>query len=239
MTHVAEEDLILIYYNEPGVKAESRLHLRECGECRAAMQSIEQTLELCRDWEVPEPEREFGRSVWSQIAPQMEETRARRWFVWKTLAAVAALTALLVAAYLGGRGTRQPAPSVLTGLSAQARERILEISLADHLERAQVLLTEISNQSDPDATELQVERGRAQDLVEEGRLIRQMLVRESRMPALGLLDDVERFMTEVANAPEKPVAREVEARRDRIATGSLLFKVRIFESNLRSKGQRL
>jgi len=239
MTHISEEDLVLIYYNEPGVSEEGRLHLYECRECLAAMQSLEQALDLCSEWEAPEPEREFSRSVWSQIAPQIGEPRAWRWPVWKAAVVVAAMAALLVAAYLGGRSARQPAPSVLTELSTEARARILAISLADHLERAQVLLTEISNQRDADASELEIHRARAQDLVEEGRLIRQIAERESPAATLALLDDVERFMTELANAPDKPAARDLEAQRERISTGSLLFKVRIFESNLRSKGQRL
>ena len=36
MKHLSEEDLILIYYNEPGPSAEMRTHASECAECRDA-----------------------------------------------------------------------------------------------------------------------------------------------------------------------------------------------------------
>jgi hypothetical protein len=82
------------------------------------------------------------------------------------------------------------------------------------------------------------ERLRAQDLVEEGRLMRQTLAREGETSTLALLDEVERFMLEVANSPEALTPVERHALRERIGSGSLLFKVRIIESNLRTEGQK-
>src|ERR1019366_4787024 len=95
---------------------------------------------------------------------------------------------ILIGAFLLGRASRVPQqPAILAGLSNQARERLLEISLADHLDRAGMLLTEISNAGDFGA-----ERGRAQDLVGEGRLMRQALARQGESSTLTFLDEVER-----------------------------------------------
>ena len=127
----------------------------------------------------------------------------------------------------------------MAGLSNQARERILEISLADHLDRAGMLLTEISNAGDAGSLDFATERGRAQDLVEEGRLMRQTLARQGDGPTLTFLDEVERFLLEVANAPDSVSARRSEELQQRIGSSSLLFKVRIIESNLRTQGQKL
>jgi hypothetical protein len=242
MKHIGAEDLVLLYYNEPGVPDELRVHLGECAECQGAARDVAQTLNLCSEWLPPEAEPEFGRSVWNQIAPLIEEPRRRGWQGWRAAAAVLAMAAIVMAAYLGARASRQPTPSVLTGLSAQARNRILAISLADHLERAQLLLTEISNQNEPRPAELEAERSRAQDLVEEGRLIRETLASGSAattVSTVALVDDVERFLIELANAPDKQAMTDVKARQEKIASESLLFKVRIFESNLRNEGQRL
>jgi hypothetical protein len=239
MKHVSEEDLVLLYYNESGVPEDARRHLSECGECQAAAQSLAQALDLVGQWTAPEPEPEFGRSSWSSIAPLLDQQKPQHWFRFKVMGAVAASAALLAVAFFAGRITRQPAPTVLAGLSASARSRILTISLADHLDRAQLLLTEISNQNDPSPAELDSERSRAHDLVEEGRLLRKSLERRNATGAAALLDEVERFMVDVANAPENLPREEVRARQDRIASGSLLFKVRIIESNLRTEGQRL
>lgn len=256
MTHLSEEDLILIYYNEAGVAAGSRRHLAECTECQTAAESLRQTLDLCTEWTVPERDAEFERSVWAGLAPALTPaltTAPRRrwfasaWFVPRAWVAVATAVVLMAGAFALGRLSKSghPQTPVMAGLSNQARERILEISLADHLDRAGMLLTEISNSGDGEAThDFALERGRAQDLVEEGRLLRQTLVlREKSMrggsATAGFLDDVERVLLEVANAPDMVSAREIEQVRERIGEGSLLFKARIIEANLRTQGQKL
>jgi hypothetical protein len=221
MKHLSEEDLILIYYGE---LADS--HLAECGQCKAAADALARTLDLCNEWKVPTPDAGFERRVW--------DYRPRAWSLPRKWMAVAAAAVLLIAAFLLGRGSRTPQPVILAGLSSQARQRILEISLADHLDRAGMLLTEVSNEGD-----FTSERGRAQDLVEEGRLMRQTLAREGASPTLTFLDEVERVLLEVANAPDTVSPREVEELQQRIGSGSLLFKVRVIESNLRTQGQKL
>jgi hypothetical protein len=102
-----------------------------------------------------------------------------------------------------------------------------------------MLLTEISNTSNPDARDFALERGRAQDLVEEGRLMRQMVALRGGSATLGFLDEVERVLLEVANAPDAVNASEMRQMRERIGASSLLFKVRVIEANLRTRGQKL
>jgi hypothetical protein len=239
MKHIGEEELVLLYYREPGVPEEMRRHVRECGECRAAAQSLARTLDACSEWTIPEAAPDLGRSTWAAIAPRLEERPARRFFSLKFAVAAAAMAALVMAAYVAGRASRHPhAPSIMAGLSQPARDRILAISLADHLDRAEMLMTEISNMSNPDSAEFSEERGRAQDLVEEGRLMRQALARGGDNGTLSLLDEVERLMLEVANSSATPEPAEVKSLRERISSGSLLFKVRIIESNLRMEGQK-
>ncbi len=237
MKHLTEEDLILLYYGEPGVPYQYRTHLAECRECRLAAESLAATLEFCNEWTVPEPVAEFERRVWLQISPQISARREARWFpVW---AAALVMAALIVIAFIAGRTTRHAQPSLLAaGLSNQARQRILEISLADHLDRTAMLLTEISNASDTEAADFSAQRSRAQDLVVEGRLMRQMLASQGESATLAFLDEVERFMLEVANAPDRVRPEEIRQLQRRIGAGSLLFKVRIIESNLRTEGQK-
>ena len=238
MNHIGEEDLVLLYYGEPGVAPDLRAHLADCPECRRAAEDLASTLNLCSQWTAPEPAPEFERSVWAQIAPLMEERRRASFTWWKIAGALTATAALLLAAFVAGRASFHPRPSLTAGLSRQARERILAISLADHLDRAEMLLTEISNASDTDTEQLSDDRARAQDLVDEGRLMSQTLALGGETSTVALLDDVERFMLEVANSPEKLTPVDVRALRERIGSDSLLFKVRIIESNLRTEGQR-
>src|SRR5215469_14201072 len=157
--HISEEELVLLYYKEPGIPAATRAHVLECPQCSAAAESLARTLNACNEWAPPEPEGEFGRIVWAQIAPRMANRRGpvfRGWF--KVAVAFAATAALLVVAFVAGRATRRPVPSITAGLSKQARERILAISLADHLDRVDMLLTEISNAADTDVSQFQDNR---------------------------------------------------------------------------------
>lgn len=243
MKHLSEEDLILVYYGEPGAPDGARAHLAECGECTAAADSLARTLDLCNEWNAPAPAPGFERNLWARLAPLIDR-KPSLWSVSRTWMAVAATIALLVGAFFLGRGSRSPgpsavSPSIIAGLSKQARERILEISLADHLDRAGMLLTEISNAGDAGALDFAMVRSRAQDLVDEGRLMRQTLARRGASPTLTFLDETERFLIEVANAPDSVSPREVRELQQRISSGSLLFKVRIIESNLRTQGQKL
>jgi hypothetical protein len=238
MTHITEEDLVLLYYDEPGVPPDVRRHLRECATCTAAAEQLARELSVWSEWTVPETDPELGRSVWAAIAPRLEKPRPHRFRWLKLASAVAVMATLLITAFVAGRASRHPHPSLTAGLSKQARERILAISLADHLDRAEMLLTEMSNATESDAAEVSDDRGRAQDLVEEGRIMRQTLAREGDTSTLALLDEVERFMLEVSNSQEKLTPVEMRQLRERIGSGSLLFKVRIIESNLRNEGQK-
>jgi hypothetical protein len=232
MKHLSEEDLVLLYYDEPGVAEGSKtalVHLAECADCRSAAEALALTLDACNEWSPPAADPELERSVWARLAPQLERRPAvfRRRF-WLMGAAVAAL---VVAAFFLGRSSSRPAPAITAGLSEPARERILSIALTDHLDRAQLLLTEVANMNDADSAEFAANRARAKDLVNEGRLLEQVMVSGDDP----LLDEVGRFVLEVANAPDSVNAGEIQDLKQRIDAESLLFKVRIIETNLRTK----
>jgi hypothetical protein len=224
MNHLTEEDLILIYYNEPEARPE---HLAECAECRAAASDLARVLNACNEWEIPEPSPALASRIKASLPAPVIPIRS-----W--LYTAAAVAAVLLLAFTAGRYTKRTQKDVFAGLSPDAQHRILEISVADHLDRAELLLTEIANASDNDS----LDRGRAQDLVDEGQLMRQSLARDGDPATLGLLDEVERFMVEAANTSETADHGELRHLRERLAGNSLLFKVRIIEANLRTQGQK-
>ncbi len=242
MNHLSEEDLILLYYAEPGAPRHAQAHLSECAECRTAAASLAQSLTLCNDLGVPERSAEFGHDTWTRLVPalslQPEPKRAWRMPVWLT---ASALAILLVAVFFAGRLSRPtPTPSsILAGLSDQARERILAITVADHLDRVQNLLTEIADDNGAGPDGFADNRARAEDLVQEERLMRQSLAAQGETATTNFLGEVETVLTEAAHTPDSASAEQVRDLRDRIEAGSLLFKVRVVESNLRNEEQKL
>jgi hypothetical protein len=244
MSHLSEEDLILAYYNEPGAAEFVQPHLAECADCRAAAESLAQTLQVCNQWTVPEPSPEFGRDVWLRLVPAMEahpQPAGWKWFSgrpFRILTAAAGFAVLLAAVFFAGRYSRPVAPTDLAGLSDQARENILAIAAADHLDRVQILMTEIANSGDTPVS-LTANRERAAELVKESRLVRQSLAAQGETQTTNFLDETERFLIEAAHTPDNNAGKEVLALRDRIASDSLLFKVRVVESNLRNEERKL
>jgi hypothetical protein len=245
MKHLTEEDLILAYYDEPGAAEFVRPHLAECADCRAAAESLAQTLNICNQWTVPERSPEFERDVWARLVPAMDaHPQPAGWRTWfsgrplRVLTAAAGVAVLLVAVFLADRYSRPAAPAEMAGLSDQARDRILAIAAADHLDRVQILMTEIANSGETPVS-LEANRERAAELVKESRLVRQSLAAQGETQTTNFLDETERFLIEAAHTPDTNSGNEVLALRDRIESDSLLFKVRVVESNLRNEERKL
>ena len=230
MKHVSEEDLILLYYGEPDAPEGAREHLRSCAECAGAAEALRRTMELCDAMPVPEAPEGLAETMWERVVPQLAVTRPRR-SVWGWLAVPAVGFALAVLAFLAVRPAQRD-----RALPDEARRRILAISLADHLDRSQMLLTELANAEESDGAELEPLRVRAQELLEEGRLMRQWIARREPGVTLAVVDEVERVLTEAANGGNRP--EEIRALREQIGEDSLVFKVRIVEANLRTEGQK-
>ena len=90
MKHLSEEDLVLLYYDEPGVVEGSKtalVHLAECADCRGAAEALAQTLDACNEWSPPAADAELGRTVWARLAPQLDSRTAGTPLGWEALLA--------------------------------------------------------------------------------------------------------------------------------------------------------
>jgi hypothetical protein len=241
MKHLSEEELILVYYEEPDAPAMAQSHLSECAECRAAAGSLARELGFFDEWNAPAKGEDFGRDAWNRLAPALDSGRevGPGWRPVRIWAAMAGFAILLVAVFLAGRLSRPALPPVIAGLSDQARERILAIAVADHLDRVETLLTEISHDDSNAPDVFAADRERAEDLAQEGQLMKQSLALHGETATTGFLDDVDRFLIEAAHTPDRVGEKEIAELRQRIDSGSLLFKVRIVESNLRNEERKL
>jgi len=231
MNHLSEEELTQAYYRDE--EPESRRHLNGCVECQAAFQQLKTLLDELVAENVPERGAAYGAEVWNRLLPRLPLERPRRaWLRWWT--AVPALAALLAVAFLAGRFTRPQT----AGIAPQARQRILLITLGNHLDRSEILLAELVNAA-PGDIDFGDERSSAQDLLDENRLLRQTAARTGDASQAAVLDELERALLDIAHSPSQVSAAQLESLQKRIENEGLLFKVRIISSNIHHKGQQL
>jgi len=235
MRHFDEDLLVQAYYGE--IDEESRRHLEGCDGCRSEFNRLREMLDSVRDYPVPPRKSSYGTEVWVRVLPHLPaeppSTRRRpRWFQWWTL--VPALAALVVIAFVAGMLTEQRQ----TGISAKSRERVLLMAIGDHLDRSQVLLTELVHE-DPESGGLSGQRDRARELLTENRLLRQSAVHMGDVSDADLLDALERVLLDVANSSSSTASNDLQTIQQRIDDQGLLFKVRITGADAREKGQKL
>jgi hypothetical protein len=235
MTHCSDDDLVLHYYGEP---CDVDSHLETCAECAARYRALSTTLAAVTD-DVPSRGESYGAEVWQAISPALRTRRswmpphAARWTL-----AIAATLALIASGYVAGRLSAPPAASrtasgtTVNTADDEARRRILLLSVADHLERSDRVLTDIMNTRDVDiATEQQW----ADDLISANRLYRQDALDVNESAVASVLDELERTLLDIVHRPADVRESDLDAIRMRIDAAALLFKVRVMSSDIRER----
>jgi predicted anti-sigma-YlaC factor YlaD len=238
--HVTEETLILLYYGEAEASAQAQRHLASCRECREQFERLRYLLALVDREEVPEPRPGFERDVWARLEPELQ--RGPSW--WSRLVSTpahwvygGALAALVLAAFVAGRlsvgSSVGPAVSPET---ASLGERVLVVAVLDHLDQSQMVLVELLNAdlAGP-SPNIGAEQSRARNLVAASRLYRQTAVQAGDEGISDVLDELERVLLEIANAPQNSTKEDLEALRARIDAHGLLFRVRVVHSEMRER----
>jgi hypothetical protein len=177
----------------------------------------------------------FEREVWARLEPQLPRPRAwlSRWLVAPGWAWAGGLAALVLVAYLAGRfssSVTPPGPGPAT--STEVAERVLVIAIVDHLDRSQMVLLEVLNGDLSEGSDLAREQSQARELVTANRLYRQSAVRTGDDRTGDVLDELERVLLEIANAPQGLSKDDFEILRARIASRGVLFKVRVVQSEM-------
>jgi hypothetical protein len=239
--HVNEDALILHYYGEsedPSIEA----HLASCASCRIEFEKLRRVLAMVDEQPVPDPSPAFERQMWARIQPQLEDP-SRSWLarVWPSTprwAVAGGLAALLLAAFVAGRFTTPVNPIAPTTEPAVADvgDRVLLVAVFDHLDRSQMVLVELLNNSDTeDLATISAGQSRARELVAANRLYRQTAVQAGDNVIGETLEDLERVLLEIANAPENVTAEDMAALREQIGARGLLFRVRVVQSEIRER----
>ncbi len=235
--HLTEEQLVFHYYGEEGETLDTERRLEECEECRALYGSLQRALNVLDAAPAPERGPEYGAQMWQRIEAKVAR---RGWWMWEGPAlryafASAAMAALLAVAFLAGRGypTRPAVP--LVAVDAQGPERILRVAMGDYLDRSQMVLIELANANASGSLDISSEQERAQELISETRLYRQTAAATGNTSVSGILDELERLLLDIARGPSQLSPGELEKLRARLAAESILFKIRVVNSNVRSQ----
>lgn len=246
--HLSEEELILHYYGETDRAHVTRVdaHLAECGDCQAAKLQLQRVLTLVETAAPAEARPGFERDVWARLEPQLDANGTSKWrtFFWLPQWALAGgVAALVLVAFLAGRFTGGvPAGSLAettpsSGATEVSPERVLLAAVGDHLDRTQMMLTELVNNDVDQADMFAGEQERASDLVAINRLIRQSAAQSGDAGVVDVLEDLERVLLEIANAPADVTSNELSDLKDRITAQDLLFRVRVIASEMRNRIQ--
>ena len=183
---------------------------------------------------LPVPERgpDYGAQVWNGVRTSLGlAARPRRpvFLMWQTWAAVAATVVLAVGSFLAGRHfPSQPDTQLASRAGNEAANRILMVSLGDHLDQSQRMLMELAN-SDPAG--LPAERESAEDLLASNRLYRQSVQRLGDRKMADLLDELEVFLTEASHAGPDELAQLQR----RMLERGILLQVRLQRSQINAK----
>jgi len=235
MSHPSQEQLILFHYE--GSASVSR-HLAACLPCRGRVEEIQRLLAAVEAAPVPERGEDYGRDVWRRLAPRLPE---RPDSLWKGIPAprfafAGALAAVALAAFLAGRlwrGGERPAAAN----PSRARERILLVTVGDHLERSEVVLIELLHPPSHEAGG-QFDHARAEELLVANRLYRQSASAAGERALSDVLDDLERVLLEAAHGPASS-GEEVENVRRRAEAEGALFKIRVLGSRVRQREEAM
>ena len=259
--HLSEEELILNYYGEMPRDEASRLtsHLASCGECEAANKSLHRVLTLVDSAPPVEARPGFERDVWARLEPLLDDgvvrrlvrrsavreggsaKREGRWrtFFWAPQWALAGgVAALVMVAFMAGRISNGSAVDTPVPQQAAASPgRVLQAAVGDHLDQTQMMLVELANADTDGADVLAGEQVRAADLVAANRLMRQSALQSGDAAIVDILEDLERVLLEVANAPANASSNDLTDLQSRITTADLLFRLRVIASEMRQRNQ--
>ena len=183
--------------------------------------------------------REGGSAVREGGSAVREGGRAKRvgGFFWAPQWALAGgVAALVLAAFMAGRISTNP--GVVTPAPQQAEAspgRVLHSAVGDHLDRTQMMLVELVNADTDQLDQLAGEQARASDLVAANRLIRQSAEQSGDAAIADMLEDLERVLLEIANAPADVTSNELSDLKSRITAQDLLFRVRVTASEMRQR----
>jgi len=240
--HLTEDELILHYYGEIDRADHARVesHLATCAECQFAQGQLRRVMTLVDSASPVEAPLGFERTAWARLEPALDASRSgwRTFFWFPQWALAGGIAVLVLAAFMAGRFTGgNVAPPAGTVVAEIEPGRVLETAVGDHLDRTQMMLVELANAEIDGADVLAGEQGRAEDLVAANRVIMRSAIQSGDGQVVDILEDLERVLLEIANAPANATSNDLTDLQSRITREDLLFRLRVIASEMRQRNQ--
>ena len=232
MKHFSEEDLIAYQLHESSDGAVIARHLESCSECADLSESIAETLRVFSGDPVPQPNLEHNwqrlRGNLSVLTPEHRRGfEPFRWhWAWPVAGVVTAALVLLTGFGLHIHQTSGTRHSVAVNGHGPLTTEPADPAIANHLEAAERLLTEVNNSSGSldDTT-----REQAHDLL----LKNAIYVRDARdsgdLAEAAVLENFGRVLTTLDNEPQ--TSHSTWRLRLEMNTSGLLLDIRILRQN--------
>lgn len=238
--HLSDDELILHHYGETTPRDLARVtgHLSSCDDCRSAHDQLGRVLALVDTAPPVEARPGFERDVWARLEPQLDAQGRgwRQWFGTPQWALAGAVGALVMVAFMAGRLSNGPATVSPEPLQAvNLTERVLRAAVGDHLDSTQRMLVELVNGDTGHPDQLANEQARVSDLVAASRVIRLSAAQSGDVAIVDMLEDIERVLIEIANAPADVTSNEMSDLKARITAEDLIFRVRVVASEMRQQ----
>lgn len=238
--HLTDDELILHSYGEIDRADQARVdeHLASCEQCQLAKEKLARVMTMVDTASPVEAPEGFERVAWARLEPKLDDNRRtlRSIFWFPQWAFAGGVAALLVAAFWAGRSSVTPVTPSDRNLVAQVEPgRVLQSAVGDHLDRTQMMLVELVNAETDHADVLASEQARAEDLVAANRVIRQSAMQAGDSQIVDILEDLERVLMEIANAPADASSKQVTDLQSRITSEDLLFRLRVIAQEMRQR----
>jgi hypothetical protein len=232
MKHFSEDDLIAYQLHEGSNEAAISGHLERCSECADLSESIAETLRVFSAEPVPQPDLEYN---WQRLRGNLSilpfqrsspfEFLRRPW-VWPALGMATAALILLAVFSLHAHHAQPAKPNYAINGHGPLTTQPVDSALANHLDSAERLLTEVNNSPGPldDAT-----RQQAHDLLLENAVYVKNARENGDLAQAAVLENFGRVLTTLDNEP--PTTHSTWRLRLEMNTKGLLLDIRILQQN--------
>ena len=225
-------------------------HLSQCSQCAAEYERLSWTLKVMDQRELPDVQPDYWQDYWARLSERLPD-RPRKivWPEWRSwlpplavpgrpaLVPVAAALLLIATGIFIGRTTILRVPGQGAPMQATVFDPGLIAEFNDlassYLERSKIVLMGLNNFNprldDPNALNISSHRHLSQEVLRQGRALRNHQVATADPRLQFLIDEIERVLLQVANSGGDDPMWTIRMAQEGIDKNSILLRITLVE----------